>query len=252
MAEKTLLILGGTAEARGLALAAVKAWPKMRVVTSLAGRTQAPAAISGEVVSGGFGGADGLAGFIKEEKVDLLVDATHPFAAHMSDNAVTAARRAKVPLLRLERRAWTFDNAPTVREVPGFEAAARTLNADPDIRRVFLAIGRQELAPFGQLQHLFFLLRFVDSPSEWPPFKNCQVVTGRPGRVEQERELLKSYRIDTLVAKNSGGGVSRRKIDAAIALGVNVILIARPPRSDAPHAETVEQAVAWIGEQFNR
>lgn len=250
MAEKTLLILGGTAEARGLARAAVKAWPKMRVLTSLAGRTLSPGAIAGEVVSGGFGGADGLAAFMKEEGVDLLIDATHPFAAQMSGNAVTAAKRAKVPFLTLERPAWAFANAPTLMEVPTFEAAARTLGADSGIHRVFLAIGRQELAAFSQLQHLFMLFRFVDPPAQWPPFKNCQVVTGRPGRVEQERELLQRYSIDTLVAKNSGGGVSRRKVEAAIQLGLKVILIARPASASATHVDTVDEAVAWIDEQL--
>jgi len=241
---RTLLILGGTADARALAAAVRRALPDVRVVTSLAGRTASPRMPEGEVVAGGFGGPSGLAGYLRAEGVDALIDATHPFAAEISKSAAEAGQWAGVPRLALVRPPWVFGQDAKVRHVRSMDAAKSALENGG--RRVFLAIGRQEVGRFKDLQGRYFLLRFIDAPAAPPPFADCRVLTGPPGTLDEERELLRDYAIDTLVAKNGGGDASRAKVDAALDLGISVILIDPPPPPPPPRAETVEVALAWL------
>lgn len=243
---ETLLILGGTAEARALADAAVARWPGLRVITALAGRTETPLRPAGELSVGGFGGAEGLADFVRGSSVAALVDATHPFAAEISRNAAHAARQTGVPRLVLCRAPWEFPPGSGVEFVRSISAAKSALETRG--RRIFLAIGRKEINQFNALQDRFFLFRFVDLPDAAPPFAQHKVVTGRPGGRDEEEELLRSNRIDLLVAKNGGSDASRAKIDAAIALGIPAVLIDPPEPPPPPRVDTVAAALAWIAE----
>lgn len=241
---RTLLILGGTADARALAAAVQARWPDMRVITSLAGRTATPRLPVGEVQTGGFGGAAGLADYLRAEGVAALIDATHPFAAEMSKSAAEAATIARVPRLVLARPPWQFVQNAAVQHVCSINAAKSALESAG--QRIFLAIGRQEVNQFKMLRDRFFLLRFIDPPQSPPDFAQYEVLTGRPGTREDERSILQQFAIDTLVAKNGGSAASRAKVDAALDLGLRVILIDPPDLPPPPHAESIDGALAWL------
>ncbi|HLI10765.1 MAG TPA: cobalt-precorrin-6A reductase [Alphaproteobacteria bacterium] len=249
MAEpRRLLILGGTGEALALA-ARVAALPGLQVITALAGRTRAPARPVGEVRTGGFGGADGLAQYISETNISVVVDAAHPFAAQISQNAAEACARAGVRRLMLKRPPWRKVEGDDWIEVDDIPAAARALPAAA--RRVFLAIGRQELAPFAVLAERWFLLRLVEAPAEPLPLAQHQLVIGRgPFIAAAERQLLAGYGIEAVVSKNSGGAATYAKLAAARALGLPVVMVRRPPLPDGPRVETVDEAVEWVEEQL--
>lgn len=242
----TLLIMGGTADARALAAATLDRLPGMRVITSLAGRTAVPRKPMGEVTVGGFGGPQGLADYMLQQNVDAVIDATHPFAAAISANVAEASRMTGLPRLVLRRAPWTFaDNAGVVR-VADTAAAARAL-AESD-RRVFLAIGRKEVSAFADMPGRFYLLRFIDAPDAPPPFADYHVLTGRPGGPEAEDRILDDFRIDALVAKNGGSDLSRAKIDAALDRGIKVVLIDPPPAPPPPHGDSIDAALEWLTE----
>ena len=245
MAEPVrVLILGGTAEAAGLARALAEE-EGVATITSLAGRTRAPAAVPGAVRVGGFGGPEALAEYLRSEKIDLLVDATHPFAARISRNAAEACETAGVPRLLLARPPWPVRAGDTWISAADTGAAATAL---PGLgRRAFLAIGRQELAAFAGLAEQWFLVRLVEEPEVPPPLAAYHLVLGRgPFAEAQERELLREHRIEVVVSKNSGGAGAAAKIAAARELGLPVVMIERPPPPESETAESVEAALAWI------
>ncbi|MAO57191.1 MAG: cobalt-precorrin-6A reductase [Rhodospirillaceae bacterium] len=243
-----VLILGGTADARALAAAILDRWPDRRVITSLAGRTASPLKPSGEVVSGGFGGAEGLADFLRVEGIGALIDATHPFAEVISNAAVDAAASAAIPRLHMTRPPWVFAQNDAVQHVCSINAAKSALKAGA--QRIFLAIGRKEVNEFSELGNIaagrFFLLRFIDLPQNPPDFADFEVLPGRPGGYDAERSILQQFAIDTVVAKNGGSDLSRAKIDAALDLGLRVILIDPPSPPPPPHADSVAAAVDWL------
>jgi precorrin-6A/cobalt-precorrin-6A reductase len=241
---KRILILGGTTEARRLA---ERLAPRadLAVTLSLAGRTAAPAPQPVPVRIGGFGGAAGLAAWLGAEAIDLLIDATHPYAARISANAAAAATLAQVPLLVLDRPAWVAVDGDRWTEVVDMQGAAQALGALP--RRAFLALGRNELAPFAAAPQHFYLIRSVD-PVE-PPLAVPRAVylTGRgPFDGADERALLAQHHIDVIVAKNSGGAATYGKIAAARGLGLPVIMLARPARPQVPAAASVEDALVRL------
>lgn len=212
---------------------------------SLAGRTVDPVRQAVPVVSGGFGGVAGLAAYLRENEVDGLIDATHPFAAQMSRHAAQAADITGVPLLALRRPAWQPVAGDRWTEVDDVAAAARALGEAP--RRAFLALGRQELAPFEALPQHAYLVRSVD-PVE-PPLAvpEAVYVTARgPFTVEDDTRLLTEHRIDVVVSKNAGGDASYAKIAAARRLGLPVLMVRRPMVPDVTSAATVDEALAWI------
>jgi precorrin-6A/cobalt-precorrin-6A reductase len=229
---KRILILGGTTQARQLA---ERLAPRtdLAVTISLAGRTAAPAPQPVPMRIGGFGGAAGLAAWLGAEAIDLLIDATHPYAARISANAAAAAALAQVPLLALDRPAWVAVDGDHWTEVADMAAAVQALGTAP--RRTFLALGRNELAPFAAAPQHFYLIRSVD-PVE-PPLAvpDAVYLTGRgPFDEAEERELFTHHRIDVIVAKNSGGAATYGKIAAARSLGLPVIMLARPARPQVP------------------
>ncbi|MEV5169628.1 cobalt-precorrin-6A reductase [Streptomyces flaveolus] len=220
-----VLILGGTTEARRLA-ADLAARPEVRVTTSLAGRVTRPGALPGEVRTGGFGGPEGLADWLRAHRVDALVDATHPFAASITDHAARAARATGVPAVVLRRPGWRPGPGDRWHDVPSLAAAAGAL---PGLgRRVFLTTGRLGLAAFAHLTGLRFLVRSVDPPEPPLPPDTTVVLARGPFTVTGETELLRAHRIDVLVTKDSGGDATAAKLTAARELGLPVVLVRRP------------------------
>ncbi|MGI6850769.1 cobalt-precorrin-6A reductase [Mesorhizobium sp. 1B3] len=239
-----ILILGGTTEARQLA-GRLAARNDLVVTLSLAGRTREPAAQPVPVRSGGFGGAEGLAAYLRGEGISLLIDATHPYAARISANAVRAAAMTGVPILRLDREAWRPAEGDRWLTVTDADDALRALGEVP--RRVFLALGRQEVAAFQHAPQHFYLIRSVD-PIE-PPLAvpDAVYVLGRgPFEEAGELKLLKAHRIDAIVCKNSGGTASYGKLLAARRLDIPVVMLRRPDEPAVPKAESVETALALV------
>ncbi len=249
MAECCLLILGGTGEASALAARAALV-PQLRVVTSLAGRTSAPLAPYGELRRGGFGGADGLAAYLRDAAIDLVVDATHPFAAVISRHAAEACARAAKPRLVLVRPPWQRQSGDRWIEVDDLAGAAAAL---PGLaHRVFLSVGRQELRTFGAVRDCWFLVRLIEPPRTALPLAEAEIITARgPFTVEDERDLMTSRRIEALVSKNSGGDATYAKIAAAAALGLPVVIVRRPPPPPGEIVEAVEAALDWIVEHLS-
>lgn len=239
-----ILILGGTAEARHLA-GALAARGDVSVTLSLAGRTAAPVSQPVPVRVGGFGGAEGLAAHLRAERIDALIDATHPYAAIISVNAVNAAAATGVRLLALRRPAWTPVSGDCWIEVDTVGDAVRALGLVP--RRVFLALGRKELGPFAAAPQHFYLVRSVD-PVEPPlavPHAVCLTARG-PFLEAEDQALLERHGIGVVVAKNSGGEATYAKIAAARTLRLPVIMLKRPNLPDAASAKTIEEVQAWL------
>lgn len=245
MAEpRNLLILGGTGEAAALSHRLIDT-PGVAVTVSLAGRTRAPRALPGRVRHGGFGGVAGLTRYLEEQRVDFVIDATHPYAARISDNAAAACAARGVARLRLDRPPWVAQRGDRWLRVPDAAGAAAIL---PEIgRRIFLTIGRQDLAPFAALTDLWFLVRSVDPPEAPLPLASYTLVLARgPFGQEAEVALLREHAVAALVSKNSGGTATYGKIAAARQLGVPVVMIDRP---EAPRGECVagvDEALAWL------
>jgi len=235
-----VLILGGTAEASTIAERLAER-ADVYVITSLAGRTRAPREVAGELRVGGFGGVDALADYLKEHRIDLLIDATHPFAVQISANAAEACTAAKVERLQLRRPPWTQTAADHWIEVDdGLDAAEALRNGK--FRRAFLATGRQELPAFSDLADIWFLVRLVDAPAAALPLSSYEVVTGRGPFIEAEEcRLLRDQKVDVIVAKNAGGSGSWPKMAAARTLGIPVIMIKRSVASDDAFVESVDE-----------
>ena len=237
------LILGGTADASLLAAEVARAG--LGAVYSYGGRTRAPADQPLPTRIGGFGGVSGLAGYIRNEGITHLIDATHPFAAEMSRNAVEACAQTGTPLIALERAPWTRAPGDNWIEVVDVSAAAAALPEAP--ARVFLGIGRQHIAPFAAKPQHSYTLRFVDPPDAPLPFAAEVVVSRGPFLLNGELEMLRSRGVGWIVARNSGGDGARAKIDAARMLGLPVIMISRPELPERRRVESVTEVMQWLG-----
>jgi precorrin-6A/cobalt-precorrin-6A reductase len=246
---QTVLILGGTAEARELA-GHLAARGGLRTVSSLAGRVSDPALPAGEVRVGGFGGAGGLADWLTANDVAAVVDATHPFAQGISANAAAACARTGTPLLSLVRPPWMPGQHDVWHPADSLDHAARLL---PSLgRRAFLTTGRQGLAAFAPLGQTWFLIRCVDPPSgPLPPARQVILARG-PYDAGAELALIRGHRIDVLVTKNSGGDMTVGKLEAARELGIPVIMVRRPPLPDVPRRPSAGDAESWLLRQLRR
>ncbi len=239
---RRILIVGGTTEARELAGLLVDAG--YEVITSLAGRTDTPRFPAGIVRIGGFGGKEGLARYIRENCIDLLVDATHPFAAQISANCVAAAADADVPLIRLERPAWKKPEGATWIEAGTAQDAADAL---PRGARVLLTVGRQELGPFLAYTGCHYTARMIEVPAGLPD--DWRVIAARgPFTLEDELHLMQERGITHLVTKNSGGTQVAGKLEAAVQLSIPIIVIKRPR---LPKANAVD-SVVWAHQSVTR
>jgi precorrin-6A/cobalt-precorrin-6A reductase len=237
----TIVILGGTAEARQLASILVA--DGVDVVSSLAGRVRRPNLPPGRVRIGGFGGVDGLAEYLQLQPAAALVDATHPFAATISENAVQAASRTGTPLIRLERPGWT-DHPRASSWIWVRDAAAARAVAD-SARRPFLTTGRQSLTEFGPWADRDVLVRLVDPPTKLLPERWTVIMSRGPYSYSDERQILSEYAIDVLLSKDSGGAHTVAKLDAAGDLGIPVVIIARPDHPPVRVLSTVAEVAAW-------
>ena len=205
----------------------------------------APVALPVPVRSGGFGGVAGLTDYLVRERVDALIDATHPYASIISANAAAAAGNAQVPLMALRRPPWHKIDGDRWTPVSNVSAAVETLGKAP--RRVFVALGRNELAPFSEAPQHYYLIRSVDPVEPRLPLPQADYITGRgPFSEAADRALLKAHRIEAVVAKNSGGTATYGKIAAARALGLEVIILRRPALPDVPAVATVDEGVIWL------
>ncbi len=245
---KRLLVLGGTGEARALADAVQRRFgDRVEVISSLAGRTRAPAAIAGTVRYGGFGGVEGLRAFLVAERIAALVDATHPFAATIRRAAQRAADQAGVGRVILGRLPWVpgpGDRWVEVADAHAAAEAARRLG-----RRIWLTVGVKDLDAFAALRDTWFLVRRIEPGPV--PLSDATVVLGRgPFTVADEAALIRRHSIDVLVSKASGGAATRAKLDAARDTGVPVVMIRRPQVEAGPVVYGTEAALAWIGEQL--
>jgi precorrin-6A/cobalt-precorrin-6A reductase len=221
-----VLVLGGTFEAGELArlLAGARG---ISAKMSFAGRTKAIVAPPIPYRIGGFGGVEGLIEYVKSERVDVLVDATHPFAEQISRHAEIAAKRAKIPLVVLSRPAWICTARDRWINAANMATAAIALGPEP--KRVFLTIGQLQLEAFSKAPQHFYLIRTIEPPVASLHLPNYRVIHGRgPFAVEAEEKLLRGELIDVLVTKNSGGEAAFGKILAARNLGIPVIMVARP------------------------
>ncbi|MFJ9695273.1 cobalt-precorrin-6A reductase [Kitasatospora sp. NPDC101183] len=244
-----VLLIGGTTEGRALA-AALDGRPGLRVTSSLAGRVAQPRLPAGEVRIGGFGGPEGLAAWLRAERADAVVDATHPFAAGISLNASLAAAATGVPLLVLRRPGFTAVPGDRWHHAASLAEAADLLpallpHADG---RVLLTTGRQGIAAFAHLDGPHVLARCVDPPE--PPLPpSLEVLLDRgPFTLDDERALLRAHRVDVLVTKDSGGAATSPKLTAARELALPVVIVDRPPvPQGVPVTPDVEGALHWLG-----
>lgn len=237
-----VLLLGGTADARGLAAGLAAA--QVDAITSLAGAVQAVRRPSGQVRVGGFGGVPGLIDYLRAAEITAVIDATHPFAAQMSANAAAACARMGVPLLRLSRRSWSeHPDAADWRWVDSLSEAKAALLG----RRVFLALGRKSLPDFAELSDQFVLARAIDPPAMDLPSGWKLVLARGPFELGEELELLRDNSIEVLVSKDAGGP-AEAKLTAAKQLGVQVVMLRRPAEPEGvPVVTSVQGALDWLG-----
>ncbi|WP_104018090.1 cobalt-precorrin-6A reductase [Roseovarius nitratireducens] len=239
-----LLILGGTTEGRSLCNAVAEAG--LSGTVSMAGRVERPTPQGVPMRVGGFGGAEGLAWYLREHAITHVIDATHPFAAQMSRNAIDACERTGIPLIALTRAPWQAAPGDRWTHVPDIAGAVAALECPPN--RVMLAVGRMHLQDFTANPQHTYLLRLVDSPAEPLGFPEAEVILARgPFTLKGDRALLAEHRIDLLVCKNAGGAGAQAKILAARELGLSVLMIDRPGIPARPEAHSIPEVMRWLG-----
>ncbi|MEH6402144.1 MAG: cobalt-precorrin-6A reductase [Sneathiella sp.] len=222
---KNILLIGGTGDAVQINKE-LCGWKDVTLVTSLAGRTLNPTALIGEVLLQGFTDHGGLDQFLRHRKIDLVIDASHPFAAGMSIKAFEICGSQKVPLIRYDRKPWENEGRDWMEVNDLSEAASRLTQFD----RIFLTVGRQELQSFSGLRDKFFLVRSIEDIEFEPARSVVQHIRSRgPFSVEDEIALMTNNNIDVIVSKNSGGEATYAKIAAAQSLSIPVIMVKRPP-----------------------
>jgi precorrin-6A/cobalt-precorrin-6A reductase len=233
-----VLLLAGTGDAIALA-ARLAEIVDITTTASFAGRTthlQLPPRVRTRV--GGFGGIAGLRAYLVEHAMDVVIDAVHPYAKQMHHHAAAACEGLALPILGLMRPAWPAESGDLWYEVPDFYAAAaraRLLG-----QRIFLTIGRQELAPFAACEDRWFLIRSIDVPHDPLPPQRRMLLQRGPFTLEHERELLRTHAIDLVVSKNSGGRATFAKIEAARMLAIPVLMVRRPVLPSIPSADTLD------------
>lgn len=233
------------------ALAAALADRGITATLSYAGRVESPKAQPVPTRVGGFGGVEGLEAYLRDHDITHLVDATHPFAATMSANALAATARTGVAYIALTRAAWAPVEGDRWRHVADVDAAVAAL-ASP-AQRVMLALGRMHVNAFAPQPQHHYLLRFVDAPDSLPILPNHHVVVDRgPFTVEGDMRLMQDHRIDLIVCKNAGGKGAEAKLIAARQLGLPVVMIDRPALPPRREAYRVDEVLRWLDHDADR
>ena len=241
--DANLLVLGGTTEASALAQALANR--DVQATFSYAGRVDQPRAQPIPHRVGGFGGVDGLVAYLRDHNISHVIDATHPFAAQMSWNAVHACRAANVALLALQRPEWRAGNGDNWRHVPDIAGAVTAL--DGPAQRVMLALGRMHMAEFAAQPQHHYVLRLVDAPKQTPGLPLHTVVVARgPFTVEADTALFQKHGVEIVVCKNAGGSGAEAKLHAARALGLPVVMIDRPELPGRETVATVDAVFDWL------
>lgn len=242
-----VLLLGGTAEAFALAnkLAALS----FDIISSLAGRTQNPKLPNTQTRIGGFGGVIGLKNYLTEQKFDYVIDATHPFAKKITENAINATKELAIPLLRLERKAWQPQAGDHWTFVNSEAEAASLLKPKSNC---FLALGKQHISPFANRNDVNFIARMLEPADSAKKFNSIVQVIAKPTNSHDELRFLQKYQIDTIVCRNSGGKQSYQKLIAARYLALPVIMIQRAALPEIVTVETVEEAKRYLLDTRNR
>ncbi|EFA73230.1 Precorrin-6x reductase CbiJ/CobK [Raphidiopsis brookii D9] len=210
---------------------------------------------------GGFGGVPGLVEYLREEKIDILIDATHPFADSISWNADAAAREVGIPRLLFHRPGWEKEPGDNWIEVENNREAAAILHKQGvsgqeqvfknQIKRVFLTIGRQEIEAFAHLEKIWFLMRMIDPPAVDSKVPWGEILFKRgPFDLRGEREIFTQYDIDVMVSKNSGGNATYPKIIAAREMGIPVLMVRRPPLPPGEQVKDVEGVINWLANRY--
>lgn len=242
---RRVLLLGGTTEASALARALAGA--RIEAVFSYAGRTEAPLAQPLPTRIGGFGGAEGLADYLRRERITHIIDATHPFATRISRNALAASAITGTALIAYERAPWQAGSGDIWRSVPDLDASVAALPDHP--ARVFLAIGKQNLTAFAAKPQHHYLLRLVDAPTAPLPLATANVVIARgPFTEAEDLALLQYHRIEVIIAKNAGGTGADAKLKAARTLTIPVIMIDRPCLPPRLVARDVAEVIGWLND----
>ena len=239
-----VLVLGGTSEARALC-ERLAADARFDAVLSLAGRTAAPKQVSISTRSGGFGGIDGLATYLRDQRIGVLLDATHPFAAQISANAVAASERTRVPLIALERREWKAEPGDCWQHYASVKDAIASLPAEP--ANVFSGLGRLSLDALSLAPQHHYVIRIIDPLIAPLPVPHATIITARgPFRTSDDIALFMDHGIEAVLAKNAGGTAAVSKIEAARALGLTVYMIARPHIPTRTTVATVDEAFSLL------
>jgi precorrin-6A/cobalt-precorrin-6A reductase len=242
---KRILILGGTSDALELANH-LSANEHFSLIYSLAGRVEHPRVPNQncEIRKGGFGGIDGLISYLTTHRIQAIIDATHPFAAQITRHAEQASQTTHIPLLIYARPRWSAVPQDRWHEVLNLQSAADLI---PGLgRRVFLAIGRQEVSVFAHCTGVHFLIRSIEPPTgPLPPDASILLARG-PFHLDDERTLLRDHAIDVIVTKNSGGPATYAKVEAARQLNIPVIMVQRPPAPSAPSVTTIPAVEEWL------
>ena len=242
-----ILLLGGSTEASALARL-LAADGRFETTLSFAGRTASPRAQPVATRSGGFGGVEGLVRYLREERIDVLVDATHPFAAQMSRNAIEAASATGTPLLAVERPAWQPQPGDNWTLAPDMAAAVQAIGPAP--RKVFSGIGSLALTELQAAPQHTYVIRLIDLPKGALALPNIVFIQARgPFTAEDDIRLFREHGIEVVLAKNSGGDATVSKIEAARALGLPVMMVQRPFIPPRPAVAAAEEAMAWLARQ---
>ena len=238
---KRILLLGGVTEALAIARTLGP-----QHVYSLAGVGRVPTDLTCEVRVGGYGGAEGLARYIRDEGIDLLLDATHPYAAQISQNAALAAAASNIPCWALRRPAWVAQPDDDWREVADW---SELIEALAPFQRPLFTLGREPLEHLHEIPpEQFWTLRALDA---YPGTARCEVIGARgPFLIDDERKLFAQRRIDVLISKNSGSSATEPKLEVARERGVPVLILKRPTLAQVDREfSTVEDLLESLAQE---
>lgn len=238
----SILILGGSGEAKALAERVAKAG--IPAVLSLAGATRSPAPMALPTRMGGFGGDIGFRTYLTSNHISGVLDATHPFAAKITNRTARICANMNVPYAQLLRPEWTAKAGDRWTMIDHEEQAADHIVKGST---VFLGTGRQTLHHFANLEGCRVICRQIDPPTAPFPFEGGEFLIGRPPfPVEREKDLFEQLGLDWIVVKNAGGAASYTKLEAARSLNIPVLMIRRPQMPDVMRVQTVDAAMDWI------